>query len=733
MADYITDPELLKLLGTPSPAPAQPEYVTDPQVLKQLTGPGGLAVNNMGVSQAQREAFARAMTAADAENEVQKIRRGRGIPEAAAHAASVTGRNATQGAVGGTYGVAGAMSDIGRNVVYGAKKALASTGVVDQPDPKNYGYREDDEGISSYFPGVRRAAETGAALADKAGFDQPETRFERIISAVQEGAVSAGTTAGVAGAVGVLPGVAGRVGRVMAARPGMQVASGAAAGAGGQGAQEAGANGYGVTAASLLASVLPSVAARTGRVTVFTPEGQRAAAGEALRERVSGSLPSILHNLDTVGERTRTPGFRHLGTDAAQDLGLAAVAPKLRNWGNEEAGGAVARVKQGNDEVLSTWLDRLGAERNTAQTTRAVQAATDSHAIDNMVLPLTIPSDVTPLMDQLERGTNIRRTGARSDVGKAHREMLERLTEGAHPRIDAKGNLIGYDMPGPNLLSARQDFSQARQPGSLTNPNPSSLKNARRETRPHLDRIDEMLDEASDGQYMPYLRQSRAGRTAADNQEFMEDFANSVNPQGAIDPVTGARVINPGAWTARVNNKADMPLPSGKKSMSIEKLDPMRRSFLEGASADLNDAQFANRIPSYGPNTASKLAFEQRTKDIVEQRRSPYARTADTVLSLVGLGSNSAARLVHPLAGTAGRVAERMGGGRVARRTAEAELGVQRVLGMAEADPAEMARLLRTPKAYNPGYGGTLAVKGRNVAQTLGQSFLAGERTKRYR
>lgn len=675
--------------------------------------------------------FTAALAERENQDAINRRRAGRTTEEADAHAMSLTGRIVSENAALAPMAPAALAADAVINAGYGVKKLLAKTGAVDEPDPKTW-YKGD-----SYFPILSRASKLAQKVPDTLGLDRPETPGERTVSTVGGGALGAAAGVGVGKFLGAL----GAPSKALTANPVAQTMSGATGGAAADVMERAGGGEVGTGVAGLAGGILPMLLSRTGRMTVHSPQGQKSAAAELVRERTSDRL-AALHNLDTAGDRTKIAGYRLLSTDAAKDPGLASIAPQLRTLANEHAGGAETALRAENSSVLSRALESQGGPgglEGSAERTRSVQRSVDANAIQQM--KTNSPGnriDLSDMEDRLNRGSNIR-YGGREDKGRAFAETRDRLQKGAFPIYDnntTPPSIVGWEMPPENLLDMRSDVSANFRPGSVTSPNTSSVKNAKREVKPFLNEIDDELEGAYGPEYPEYLDKARRGRELADSQEYVEDFAQNVHKGGVFNP-DGSRVIDEPGWLGRVNTKGDRALPSGNRSMNLDKLRrfrPTSAQMLEDAAHDINEGSYAATTRTYGPNTNAKGEFGKRIDEVVDAGQSPIGKAVSGTLGAVGLSAGASARMGVPLMYPVQKGAEKLGNRMIGNRLERSRDAVKSILGGAEADPATMADLLRTERAYNPGFAATLALQSRKGA-TIGaaQGFLAGERAKRYR
>jgi hypothetical protein len=388
--EEVTDPELLKLLngGADGPQPLEFTVTAHPKT-EPVTDPVTLAALN-----------------APAE---------RSLTDQVGHTGGVAARAAAQGVVGGFLAPSALTMDAARNLAYGGKLALAKTGLVDAPDPTNYYGSKND----TYFPTLAMTNEAAAAIPNAMGLPQPETRAERIGSAVVEGVSGGLSGVGLGrGLVKFGPRVAREAGEWIATNPVRQAIAGGTGGAAAQTAVEAGANEKGAVGAGVIGGLLPMVTHMrgTGRVTSTTEPGQRAIAGSVLRE-ISRDPDAAIQNLEGAGN-TAVPGFQHLSSNAARDPGIAAISPKLRDWAKLHNSGGVMDIEHNNSTILSNALDSLGATGGTAEATRRLTRGAGDTRLAAMDLENLPNMDITPVLRDLERASDLRNPRGFRSVGR---------------------------------------------------------------------------------------------------------------------------------------------------------------------------------------------------------------------------------------------------------------------------------------------------------------------------
>jgi hypothetical protein len=141
-------------------------------------------------------------------------------------------------------------------------------------------------------------------LLTRIGVAEPKTAAERIVQTTAAGAGSAGGSVALGQTLQAAAGpITQGVGRLMAAAPGLQVASGASAGASGQTAKEMGAGTGGQIAATLAGGLLPAVPQIVKAATQATAKAV-APAGAGIRERIDPTFRESMQSIKaTVGDK----------------------------------------------------------------------------------------------------------------------------------------------------------------------------------------------------------------------------------------------------------------------------------------------------------------------------------------------------------------------------------------------------------------------------------------------
>jgi hypothetical protein len=148
---------------------------------------------------------------------------------------------------------------------------------------------------------------------------EPRTEAEKIIQATAAGAGTAGGSVALGQTLKAAAGpVTQGVGRLMAAAPGLQVASGASAGAAGQIAKESGAGPLGQIAASVGGGLLPAVPQIVRSATQATARAV-APSGAGIREQIEPTFRESVQSIKaTVGEKIAPENQRIIKSQLSQ-------------------------------------------------------------------------------------------------------------------------------------------------------------------------------------------------------------------------------------------------------------------------------------------------------------------------------------------------------------------------------------------------------------------------------
>jgi hypothetical protein len=210
-------------------------------------------------------------------------------------------------------------------------------------------------------------------LLTRVGVAEPRTAAERIVQTTAAGAGTAGGTVALGKTLqSAASPVTQGVGQLMAAAPGLQVASGASAGAAGQIAKESGAGPLGQIAASIGGGLLPAVPQIVKTATQATAKAV-APSGAGIREQVEPTFRESVQSIKaTVGEKispenqriiksqlTQTPdsvdlvNVRLSGTQVVPDN--EAVSAIKQGWKD----GTVASIKAATDKDRNAMTKML--------------------------------------------------------------------------------------------------------------------------------------------------------------------------------------------------------------------------------------------------------------------------------------------------------------------------------------------------------------------------------------
>ena len=306
-------------------------------------------------------------------------------------------------------------------------------------------------------------------LLTRVGVAEPRTAAERIVQTTAAGAGTAGGTVALGQTLQAAAGpVTQGVGRLMAAAPGLQVASGASAGAAGQIAKESGAGPLGQIAASVGGGLLPAV---PQIVRSATQAAARAVApsGAGIREQIEPTFRESVQSIKaTVGEKIAPENQRIIKSQLSQtpdsiDLVNVRLSGSQVVPDNEAASaikqgwkdGAVASIKAANDkdrQAMTKMLNifKMGEKRESF---RAMNRPAD-------ILGDTVQSRVDFLANAnqqagkaIDRIANTRLRGQAVEYDPAINSFLDELGGlGVKVELDqngvAKAILQGSDIQG---------------------------------------------------------------------------------------------------------------------------------------------------------------------------------------------------------------------------------------------------------------------------------------------
>ncbi|WP_336742121.1 hypothetical protein [Aureimonas altamirensis] len=653
---------------------------------------------------------------------------GPGSADYAGHLAGVGARAGAQGVVGGVLGLPAMVADsamgVTRDIRAGARYLGAQAGIGEY-DPRDYypeGGSPSELGIAgaiglkedapTSMPLTQEAARVARVLPDAIGLPQPQTRAERVASAGLEGLAAAGTGIGMGTLLMRLPGsVAKAAGATLATAPRGQLVGGSAAGAGSQSVLEAG----GDPRAAMLTGGILGLTTGAAADSLFRPSAAIDAGTSAGRQIVAGRVmrgladdpDAAIANLGRAGD-TALPGWRHVTSNAARDLGIAAVAPKLRSYANIHDSGAIAGIERNNASILSRELDALGGAPGMAEGARRAASDNARQALYGIDLKGRPPVDVTDLLNELDSLKELRGSGNRSSVSDAAQFMSDQIRTRAVPKLDVSGNPVGFSIAPNDLAAIRADLSEARNQTFAGGPTQlaASLKTAQEQTRPAFQRIDTLLDDATDGQWSDlYLRPFRDARSDADAMSFMEGLGNATNRNG-VRYDTGERQISPGAFlTETAPGRFDRKVGGRISRRRLEQTHPLHADFIDRARTDLQASNFDQSpgLATRGSNTDQNREIGRLVESEVRAARSTPQKLADAALDAADAGAEVISRLGGPFGSLGARTALGMVKGFSERRALTQQQAVEATLGQMQVDPAYAARVMReTGKLPDP-------------------------------
>ena len=306
-------------------------------------------------------------------------------------------------------------------------------------------------------------------LLTRVGVAEPRTAAERIVQTTAAGAGTAGGSVALGKTLQAAAGpVTQGVGQLMAAAPGLQVASGASAGAAGQTAKEMGAGTGGQIAATLAGGLLPAAPQIVKAATQATARAV-APAGAGIREQIEPTFKESVQSIKaTVGEKIAPENQRIIKSQLTQtpdsvDLVNVRLSGSQVVPDNEAASaikqgwkdGTVASIKAATDkdrQAMTKMLNifKMGEKREAF---RAMNRPAD-------ILGDTVQSRVDFLANSnqqagkaIDRIAQTRLRGQAVDYDPAINSFLDELgTLGVKVELDqngvAKAILQGSDIQG---------------------------------------------------------------------------------------------------------------------------------------------------------------------------------------------------------------------------------------------------------------------------------------------
>jgi hypothetical protein len=270
--------------------------------------------------------------------------------------------------------------------------------------------------INSMF-GTKYTLPTDALqdLLTRVGVAEPRTAAERIVQTTTAGAATAGGSVALgktlqAAASPITQGV----GRLMAAAPGLQVASGASAGASGQTAKEMGAGPLGQIAASIGGGLLPAVP-QIAKLATQTTAKAIAPKGAGIREQIEPTFRESVQSIQaTTGEKAADilaiPSSREVIARTIKETPDSIDTVKFRLSGTQ-----VVPDNQASEALKQGWKDG---------TVASIKAATDKDR-----------SAMTKML-------NVFKMGEKSDKFRAMNRPADILGDTVQSRVDflAKAN-----------------------------------------------------------------------------------------------------------------------------------------------------------------------------------------------------------------------------------------------------------------------------------------------------
>jgi hypothetical protein len=268
--------------------------------------------------------------------------------------------------------------------------------------------------INSMF-GTKYTLPTDALqdLLSRVGVAEPRTAAERIVQTTTAGAATAGGSVALGKTLQAAAGpVTQGVGRLMAAAPGLQVASGASSGASGQIAKEMGAGPLGQIAASLGGGLLPAVPQIAKLATQATAKAI-APKGAGIREQIEPTFRESVQSIQaTTGEKVADvlaiPSSREVIARTIKETPDSIDTVKFRLSGTQ-----VVPDNQASEALKQGWKDG---------TVASIKAATDKDR------------------NAMTKMLNVFKMGEKSDKFRAMNRPADILGDTVQARVDFLAN-----------------------------------------------------------------------------------------------------------------------------------------------------------------------------------------------------------------------------------------------------------------------------------------------------
>jgi hypothetical protein len=647
---------------------------------------------------------------------------------------ALTTRAVAEAGVKGILGLPALADDAGVNAAYYGKKLLSKTGLVDAPDPANYGL---DQGSFPATSAVQKIAEAGP---DALGLRRPTSAKDRMVSAVGEGALGAAAGVGAGTALRMIP-AAARAGGFLADAPVAQVASGALSGGAGEGAQQLGAKSGASTAASLAAGALPFLLSRgrtvgaAARATDTTTERGIDNAAARVVQRAANNPAQAAENIRTGADIV--PGTTPSSLALAGDTGLNSLAPHLKD---ANPAGHATMVSE-NNAARVRLLENAGFNDPQAASAAYAHADATAAAQKPAVLNNAPPMAAQPVLDHFARiARDPNQTTAVQEMAQAAREEIRsRLEPLVQTGTDAQGNPIyaPREIRPQALEAAKTSFAAPFTSKAPSANMPAYAMHTRAEVFAPggaMDAFTHHIDQGAPG-YQRYLEQQAALRSNADEL----DFGNALidRTRDAFDD--GVPSLSPSKFgNALAPGKIDTALSPGNR-MTMERMRQTgsgRAEDIDRVRADIEREQLVHRRGngSVGSNTVPKAQFTAGLRREADAGLPLRNRVMSATGGAMRVAGPAAAAILGPLSGggfkvAAGALGLSQAAGALSKFTSRAgERAAGRIgtrLGDAGVDAATMERLLRMQVMERPGLRDYAGIGGVGATSPL-RGGLAG-------
>lgn len=402
------------------------------------------------------------------------------------------------------------------------------------------------------------------------GFPQPQGDLENIVGAASRGGISAGIGAALAGANGFTQ---------LAARPIMQMISGATGGGSAEAARQSGAGPVGQFSAGMIGGMTPYAVSAPlqavgrgikGTIQPLYQGGQQAIAGNALN-KLAANPPEAISNLNNASEFV--PGSLPTTAEASGDYGLMAAQKGIRNENPLPFSNRSSDQNTARNILLNTVTQHDGAVQS-AQAARDAETGAMREGAFNTAKEFTSQSNLKPVTDAIDQINN-------SPVGK--REMVQKAMMWAQQRLAQAGT------DPASLYEVRKDINDAMQ-GKFSG-EASNLALAKGQLKTVKDALDQTIESGAQG-YKDYLSRYRELSIPINQMQTAQDIKSRVM-QAAPD-VNGFDFLSQPKWSSVVQaNRAEL----------TKQLSPQQMQVMDSITSDLDRGATLNSVAMKPPGS----------------------------------------------------------------------------------------------------------------------------------